>query len=48
MLENLEQSANDAERYSNEITGLADNMQAINGIYNNMLTAMRGPQTPAA
>lgn len=43
-LGHLENSMDDAQRYKDNMSKLAGNLERLNGVYGNMLSAMRGPQ----
>ncbi len=40
MMRNLKESANDVEKYKQEVSKLGNNLSALNTVYGNMLTAM--------
>jgi gliding motility-associated protein GldL len=40
LMTNLSESVNDTKRYKTEVTALANNLEALNTVYGNMLTAM--------
>ena len=39
-LQNLQSSVEDSKRFQNQVTSLADNLEQLNKVYGNMLTAM--------
>jgi gliding motility-associated protein GldL len=40
MLANLKDSAQDAQKYREQVSKLSDNLTALNNVYGNMLSAM--------